>query len=87
MADNQNPPADSGVADATASVAKLLLDEVTGEMISKTELKRRQKNREKEAKKKEKDAASAAKEGSNPKPAKGGEAAEKELTPNQVCSH
>lgn len=38
-------------------MANLLLDEVTGEKVSKSELKRRQKNREKEAKKKEKEAA------------------------------
>lgn len=35
----------------------LLLDEVTGEQVSKTELKKRQKAREKEAKKAEKDAS------------------------------
>lgn len=70
-------------ADAAAAVAKLHLDDVTGEMISKTELKKRQKAREKEAAKKEKQAA-------NPQPAaaaaasKSAEAAEKELTPNQV---
>lgn len=49
--------ADSGVKEAEASMANLLLDEVTGEKVSKTELKRRQKLREKEAKKKEKEAA------------------------------
>lgn len=38
-------------------MANLLLDDVTGEKVSKTELKRRQKLREKEAKKKEKEAA------------------------------
>lgn len=84
MSDN---PATSGepaaVDAAAAAVAKLHLDEVTGEMISKSELKKRQKQREKEAAKKEKAAA-------NPKPAgastKSAEAAEKELTPNQVCN-
>ena len=77
MADNQ--PASEADA-AAAAVAKLHLDEVTGEMISKTELKKRQKAREKEAAKKEKQAA-------HPQPAaKTGEAAEKELTPNQVRS-
>lgn len=45
------------VKEAEASMANLLLDEVTGEKVSKTELKRRQKLREKEAKKKEKEAA------------------------------
>lgn len=47
----------SGVKEAEASMANLLLDEVTGERVSKTELKKRQKLREKEAKKKEKEAA------------------------------
>ena len=45
------------VKEAEASMANLLLDEVTGEKVSKSELKRRQKLREKEAKKKEKEAA------------------------------
>ncbi|EQL00887.1 hypothetical protein G6O67_005527 [Ophiocordyceps sinensis] len=78
MADNQpTAPGD----DAAAAVAKLHLDDVTGEMISKTELKKRQKARDKEAAKKEKQAA-------KPTPAAGpssknAEAAEKELTPNQ----
>lgn len=80
MADNQ-PTAGADDA-AAAAVAKLHLDDVTGEMISKTELKKRQKARDKEAAKKEKQAA-------NPTPAAGtssrnAEAAEKELTPNQV---
>jgi lysyl-tRNA synthetase class 2 len=45
------------VKEAEASMANLLLDEVTGEKVSKSELKRRQKLREKENKKKEKEAA------------------------------
>lgn len=45
------------VKEVEAGVANLILDEVTGEKVSKTELKRRQKAREKEAKKKEKAAA------------------------------
>lgn len=45
------------VKEAEASIANLLLDEVTGEKVSKSELKRRQKLREKENKKKEKEAA------------------------------
>jgi lysyl-tRNA synthetase class 2 len=49
--------ADSGVKEAEAGVANLILDEVTGEKVSKSEYKRRQKNREKDAKKKEKEAA------------------------------
>lgn len=48
--------ADNAVKEAEAGVANLLLDEVTGEKVSKSELKRRQKMREKEAKKKEKEA-------------------------------
>jgi len=47
----------NAVKEAEASMANLLLDEVTGEKVSKSELKRRQKLREKEAKKKEKEAA------------------------------
>ena len=82
MADNQPTAGDAGAADAAAAVAKLHLDEVTGEMISKTELKKRQKLREKEAAKKEK----ADKAGPAPGAGKKNtEAAEKELTPNQVC--
>jgi hypothetical protein len=82
MSDNPATSGEPAVAEAAAAVAKLHLDEVTGEMISKTELKKRQKQREKEAAKKEKAAA-------NPKPQaaagnKSAEAAEKELTPNQV---
>lgn len=45
------------VKEVEAGVANLILDEVTGEKVSKTELKKRQKAREKEAKKKEKAAA------------------------------
>ncbi|KAJ6135072.1 hypothetical protein N7512_000232 [Penicillium capsulatum] len=67
------------VQEAEASMANLLLDEVTGEKVSKTELKRRQKLREKEAKKKEKSAAAP------PKAEKKVSAEEEEanLTPNQ----
>lgn len=66
------------VKEVEASVANLLLDEVTGEKVSKSELKKRQKLREKEAKKKEKEAAAP------PKPAKKASAEEEEanLTPN-----
>ncbi|KAI1341280.1 lysyl-tRNA synthetase [Xylariaceae sp. FL0016] len=72
MADSAPPP--------TEEVANLHLDEVTGERISKTELKKRQKQRERDAKKAEKAAAAP------PKPAAkktNAEADEKELTPNQ----
>ncbi|KAH9886557.1 lysyl-tRNA synthetase [Xylariomycetidae sp. FL2044] len=63
----------------TEQVANLHLDEVTGERVSKSELKKRQKQRERDAKKQEKVAAAP------PKPAKkaDAEADEKELTPNQ----
>ena len=67
------------VKEVEASVANLLLDEVTGEKVSKSELKRRQKVREKEAKKKEKEAAAP------PKAEKKKVSAEEEeanLTPN-----
>lgn len=48
--------ADSGtVKEAETAVVNLTLDEVTGEKVSKSELKRRQKARERDAKKKEKD--------------------------------
>ncbi|KAG5934907.1 hypothetical protein E4U59_005906 [Claviceps monticola] len=80
MADNPATSGEPAVDAAAAAVAKLHLDEVTGEMISKTELKKRQKQREKEAAKEKKAAE-------NPKPKAAGnksaEAAEKELTPNQ----
>lgn len=71
----------NAVNEVEASVANLLLDEVTGERVSKTELKKRQKMREREAKKKEKEANAP------PKPEKKVSAEEEEanLTPN-VCS-
>ena len=80
MADTQQPNA---VDQAAEAVGKLHLDEVTGEMISKTELKKRQKAREREAAKKEKAAAKGPAQQSK----KSAEAQEKELTPNQVGSH
>jgi len=70
MADSEAPP--------TEQVANLHLDEVTGEKVSKSELKKRQKQRERDAKKADKAAAAppkAAKKSSD-------EADEKELTPN-----
>lgn len=77
MADNpEQNPGDQ----AAEAVAKLHLDSVTGEMISKTELKKREKQRKKDAEKAEKAAA----KGPVQKSAKSAEAAEKELTPNQV---
>ncbi|KAF2136229.1 uncharacterized protein K452DRAFT_302916 [Aplosporella prunicola CBS 121167] len=61
--------------------SNLLLDEVTGERVSKTELKRRQKQREKDAKKAEKAAAAPPK--AKKEKAVSAEDEEKELTPNQ----
>lgn len=85
MADKQPTAGDAAVDAAAAAVSKLHLDEVTGEMISKTELKKRQKAREKEAQKKEKDAANKDKKPAQAAGKKSAEASEKELTPNQVC--
>jgi lysyl-tRNA synthetase class 2 len=85
MADKQPTAGDAAVDAAAAAVSKLHLDEVTGEMISKTELKKRQKAREKEAQKKEKDAANKDKKPAQAAGKKASaEASEKELTPNQV---
>ncbi|GFP57888.1 hypothetical protein ACSS6W_007240 [Trichoderma asperelloides] len=83
MADKQPTAGDAAVDAAAAAVSKLHLDEVTGEMISKTELKKRQKAREKEAQKKEKDAANKDKKPAQAAGKKSAEASEKELTPNQ----
>ncbi|KKP00774.1 lysyl-tRNA synthetase [Trichoderma harzianum] len=83
MADNQPTAGDAAVDAVTAAAGKLHLDEVTGEMISKTELKKRQKAREKEAAKKEKEAANKDKKPAQAAGNKNAEAAEKELTPNQ----
>ena len=60
-----------------APALNLHLDEVTGERVSKSELKKRQKQRESEARKKEK-AASA------PMPVRQKATSEEDLTPN-VC--
>ncbi|KAJ3494360.1 hypothetical protein NLG97_g4136 [Lecanicillium saksenae] len=91
MADNQPPAeapaaaaaADAAVDAAAGSVAKLHLDEVTGNMVSKTELKKLQKAREREAAKKEKAAKSGAPAPAGKKTGASSEAAEKDLTPNQ----
>lgn len=86
MADTQNQtPADAGVsAPPTDALANLVLDEVTGEKVSKTELKKRNKLRQKEAEKKEKAAAREAAAALKPAVAKKTSAAddEKELNPN-----
>ena len=68
------------VKEAEAAMANLLLDEVTGEKVSKTELKRRQKQREKDAKKKEKEAAAPPKTAAPKKVS--AEEEEANLTPN-----
>lgn len=63
----------------TDGVANLHLDEVTGERVSKSELKKRQKQRETERKKAEKAAAAPPKQASKKKE---GELDESELNPN-----
>ncbi|CRK19988.1 hypothetical protein BN1708_003269 [Verticillium longisporum] len=77
MADSSAP----APAPPTEAVANLHLDSVTGEMVSKSELKKRQKNRERDAKKAEKAAAAP------PKPVAAkkdnAEADEKALDPRQ----
>jgi len=74
MADQANPSA------AADSLANLHLDEVTGERISKTELKKRQKLRQKEQAKKEREDAAPPKPTAAKK--ENTEANEKELNPN-----
>ncbi len=64
----------------TDEVANLHLDEVTGERISKTELKKRQKARQKEA---DKAARAAAAGPATSKPKKPSGEDEKDLNPNQ----
>ncbi|KAF9976449.1 lysyl-tRNA synthetase [Actinomortierella ambigua] len=74
-------PAENAPVAADQQETKLYKDEVTGEMVSKTELKKRQKQRERDAKKAEKAAAapvSAAKEAK-----KSAADEEEELTPNK----
>lgn len=75
-------PETSAVAAATTGVANMQLDEVTGELVSKSELKKRQKQRQKDAAKKEKEAAAPPKAAVAKK--SNAEADEKELNPN-VC--
>ncbi|KAK9375873.1 uncharacterized protein V1513DRAFT_441115 [Lipomyces chichibuensis] len=74
---SESAPTDA-VSAAADQLAKTYLDEVTGEQVSKTELKKRQKQRALEAKKKEKAATAAEK-----KPAGKPKDEEEELTPNQ----
>jgi len=72
MADSTAPP--------TQEVANLHLDDVTGERVSKSELKKRQKQRETERKKAEKAAAAPPKQEKK----KTGDVDESDLNPN-VC--
>lgn len=69
---------DSAAQQVTENVANLHLDEATGERISKTELKRRQKLRAQEEKKQQR-AAAAPPKAEKKKPA---EDDESNLTPN-----
>ncbi|RPB19705.1 lysyl-tRNA synthetase [Terfezia boudieri ATCC MYA-4762] len=68
-------------AAATESVTKLVLDEETGEQVSKSELKKRQKKRENDRKKAERAAAAPPKV--EKKKVTTDELNEQELTPNQ----
>ncbi|KAK7956726.1 lysyl-tRNA synthetase [Apiospora aurea] len=80
MADsNENAAAAAAtpVDQVAADVGKLHLDEVTGEMISKSELKKRQKKREKDAQKEEKQKSQPAQK------KKENAVDESQLTPNQ----
>ena len=79
MADEQ-PPAQPAEG-ASAPAENLHDDPVTGEKISKSELKRRQKQRDVEKKKAEK-AAKAAALPDRPKKEKSAAAGEEELNPN-----
>ncbi len=75
---------EAAAAGVGEQVQNLLLDEVTGERVSKTELKKRQKQRDREEKKQEKAAAAP------PKPAQqkkvSAEEEESHLTPNVYLS-
>ncbi|KAJ2436737.1 lysyl-tRNA synthetase, partial [Coemansia sp. RSA 2424] len=70
------------MADNAAQNDKTHLDEATGEMVSKSELKRRMKQREKDAKKADKAAAAPA-AATAKKTESSAEDAEAELNPNQ----
>ncbi|KAK9719113.1 lysyl-tRNA synthetase [Basidiobolus ranarum] len=66
-----------------APAEKLYLDEVTGEQVSKSELKRRSKQRERDAKKAAAAKEKSAKQAEAPKKQANAEDAEEELNPNQ----
>lgn len=75
-------------AAATETESKKYLDEPTGEMVSKSELKKRQKMREKEAKAAAKAAEKAAKEAEKPQKKKvEGAAADEELDPSKYTEN
>ncbi|KAF9162873.1 lysyl-tRNA synthetase [Actinomortierella ambigua] len=74
-------PAENAPVAADQQETKLYKDEVTGEMVSKTELKKRQKQRERDAKKAEKAAAAPASAAKEAKKSAADE--EEELTPNK----
>lgn len=83
MASEQGVSAETPPHPAPASAEHLHLDEVTGEKVSKSELKRRTKQREVEARKAEKASKAAAAAPSRPKKEKSGEELEGDLNPNQ----
>jgi lysyl-tRNA synthetase, class II len=74
--------ADAGTKELTDGVANLHLDEVTGERVSKSELKKRQKLRAQEEKKQQR-AAAAPPKADKKRPAEDDEST---LTPNVSMS-
>ena len=62
MSDQQNPKSPIAKPEVEVVKPKLLLDEVTGDMVSKNELKKRNKMRKAAEKKKAKEEAKRAKE-------------------------
>ncbi|KAG0232003.1 lysyl-tRNA synthetase [Actinomortierella wolfii] len=74
-------PAENTPVATEQQETKLYKDEVTGEMVSKTELKKRQKQRERDAKKAEKAASAPAQAAKEAKKSAADE--EEELTPNK----
>ncbi|PMD31055.1 putative Lysyl-tRNA synthetase, cytoplasmic [Hyaloscypha variabilis F] len=71
----------AGASAPTEPLANLHLDEATGEMVSKSELKKRNKQRQKEEDKRAREAAAPPK--ATPAKKSNAEADEKELNPNQ----
>jgi len=70
----------AGASAPTEPLANLHLDEATGEMVSKSELKKRNKQRQKEEDKRAREAAAPPK--ATPAKKSNAEADEKELNPN-----